>query len=373
MHLFNLAIRNLNHLQPVKLHMLLPITIMLFPLFTKAQDPHFSQFYAAPILINPALTGVFPGDIRASGCYREQWPSIMNPYLTGSFSVDASILHKHIKDEDKAGIGLTGLFDNSNNGGLKSNSLSTSVSYHKSLYNEGYTNYSIGVGFMATLNTKILDYTRFVFGQQLTPQGFDPALATGEKRNGFTTNFFDYSAGILYTALTENNSFYLGASMYHINNPNESFNGPAYTLTPRYVLHGGGSFLTGETDRIYYSAVYMNDQSSADLTMGLVYGYNLNNSYAYTNSDANEDITLLAGVWYRYKDAVIPHLGIEWGNVRAGISYDINVSQLTTASNLKGGFELAISYTFTTSEDSKIRKETLCPRGKQNYLKWFGY
>lgn len=334
-----------------------------------SQDPHFSQFYASPILLNPALTGNFPGDVRVSGCYREQWPSVMYPFRTGTFSADANILHGLVKDGDIAGIGLTGLFDNTNNGGLKSNSLSSSISFHKSLYNDGSSNYTIGVGFMGTLNTKILDYSRFVFGEQLTQTGFDPRLATGENKNGFTTNFFDYSAGILYSAVTENNSFYLGGSMYHINKPNEAFNGPAQNIMPRYVLHSGGSFLSGDAGRIYYSGVYMKSESFSELTLGLVYGYNINNSYY----DESEEIILLAGVWYRYKDAVIPHIGIQYGNARIGLSYDVNVSQLETASNLKGGFEVALSYTFATTEDARNRRATQCPKGKQSSLKWFGY
>lgn len=346
-----------------------PLIALLMHLLTaSAQDPHFSQFYASPILLNPALTGVFPGDIRLSGCYREQWPSVMYPYRTGTFSADANILHNQLGDGDIAGIGLTGIFDNSNNGGLKSNSLSSSLSFHKSLYYDGTSNYTIGVGFMGSLNTRLLDYSRFVFGQQLTPQGFDPNLATGENKNGFSTSYFDYSAGVLYSALTEVNSFYMGASMYHINKPRESFNGPLHTIMPRYVLHGGGSLLCGESDRIYYSGVYMNSETFSELTLGLVYGYDLNNYY-----DDKDNIVLLAGLWYRYKDAVIPHVGIQKGSMRAGISYDVTVSKLQTAANMKGGFELSMSYTFTTSEETKIRRKTLCPRGKQSYLKWFGY
>ena len=93
----------------------------------KAQDPHFSQFYASPLLLNPALTGAFPGNLRVSGSYREQWPSIMYPFKTGSFSIDANILHDKIAEGDILGIGLTGIFDNTNNGGLKSNTLSPSL------------------------------------------------------------------------------------------------------------------------------------------------------------------------------------------------------------------------------------------------------
>lgn len=336
-----------------------------------AQDPHFSQFYASPLLLNPALTGAFPGNLRVSGSYREQWPSIMYPFKTGSFSIDANILHDKIGEGDIFGIGLTGIFDNTNNGGLKSNTLSPSVSFHKTLYKDENATYSIGGGFMASMNTKILDYSKFVFGAQLTPDGYNPNLPTGESKNGFTSVSFDYSAGLVYSAISEDNSYYIGGSVYHVNKPKENFNGTTHIVIPRYVVHAGGSFLSGTSNRLYLSSVYMKAESYSELIFGAVYGLGLLNTYSYDNE--KNDITVLAGLWYRYKDAVIPYVGIEVGSLRGGLSYDVNVSQLNPASNLKGGFELSVNYTFATSEAAKTRQKTQCPGGKQNHLKWFGF
>lgn len=336
-----------------------------------AQDPHFSQFYASPLLLNPALTGAFPGNVRASGSYREQWPSIMYPFKTGSFSIDGNILHDKIGESDIFGIGLTGIFDNTNNGGLKSNTLSPSISFHKTLYKDDNATYSIGGGFMASMNTKILDYSKLVFGQQLTPQGYDSNLPTGENKNGFTSVSFDYSAGLVYSAISEDDSYYIGGSVFHLNQPKENLNGTTHQIIPRYVVHAGGSFLSGTSNRLYLSSVYMKAETYTELIFGAVYGLGLLNTYSYDNQ--KNDITVLAGVWYRYKDAVIPYIGIEVGNVRGGLSYDVNVSSLHAASNLKGGFELSMSYTFATSEAAKTRQKTQCPGGKQNHLKWFGF
>ncbi|MES1226414.1 MAG: type IX secretion system membrane protein PorP/SprF, partial [Bacteroidota bacterium] len=41
-----------------------------------AQDPNFSQFFASPLTLNPALTGKFDGVYRVAGNYRNQWPTI---------------------------------------------------------------------------------------------------------------------------------------------------------------------------------------------------------------------------------------------------------------------------------------------------------
>ena len=66
----------LHLLKKLLLTVLIVVSIGIFA-DVNAQDPHFSQFYASPLLLNPALTGAFPGNVRASGSYREQWPSIM--------------------------------------------------------------------------------------------------------------------------------------------------------------------------------------------------------------------------------------------------------------------------------------------------------
>jgi len=249
----------------------------------QAQDPHFSQFYASPLLLNPALTGAFPGNLRVSGSYREQWPSIMYPFKTGSFSIDANILHNKIGESDIVGIGLTGIFDNTNNSGLKSNTLSPSISFHKTLFKDDNATYSLGGGFMASMNTKILDYSKFVFGAQLTPDGYNPNLPTGENKNGFTAISFDYSAGLVYSAISEDNSYYIGGSVYHVNKPKENFNGTTHIVIPRYVVHAGGSFLSGTSNRLYLSSVYMKAETYSELIFGVVYGLGLLNTYSYDN------------------------------------------------------------------------------------------
>ena len=238
-----------------------------------AQDPHFTQYYAAPMLMNPALTGFFNGDVRTSACYRSQWPSIQYPYTTGTFSVDANAFKQYIKDGDIMGIGFTGLFDKSNNGGLKTNSLSASFSFHKLLDQYGINR--LGIGAMATYNTRLLDYSKFTFGQQLTPLGFDSNLPTGEKTNGFTTNYIDYAVGVVYSAITEVSSFYCGTSIYHFNQPTESFNGPIHKIQPRIAANAGGNFVVGEFNKMFLSAAYMKSEFTNDLIFVVAYSKSL--------------------------------------------------------------------------------------------------
>jgi hypothetical protein len=78
----------------------------------KAQDIHFSQYYASPLTLNPALTGLINGDFRAVANYRGQWFSIPTtsaaaPYNTYQGSFDASVFRKKLKN---SGLGLGAMF-----------------------------------------------------------------------------------------------------------------------------------------------------------------------------------------------------------------------------------------------------------------------
>src|SRR5215210_7762258 len=62
--------------------------LILIASATKAQDIHFSQFFEAPLLRNPSLAGIFTGDVRVQGVYRDQWNSFTNAYRSGSFNAE---------------------------------------------------------------------------------------------------------------------------------------------------------------------------------------------------------------------------------------------------------------------------------------------
>ncbi len=63
--------------------------LLVCMLQAKAQDPHFSQFFEAPLLRNPSLAGLFAGDIRVQGVYRSQWGSVTVPITVYIIEVSA--------------------------------------------------------------------------------------------------------------------------------------------------------------------------------------------------------------------------------------------------------------------------------------------
>src|SRR5213075_1704878 len=94
------------------------LTLLLFSAIASvsiAQDPNFSQFFASPLTLNPALTGKFDGVYRIAINYRNQWPTINNAFTTATISFDAGILKNHIPEIDQFGIGIMGFTDKAGN------------------------------------------------------------------------------------------------------------------------------------------------------------------------------------------------------------------------------------------------------------------
>jgi len=328
-----------------KIYILLLFTLVSNGLL--AQDPHFSQFYSSPLTLNPAMTGVFAGETRLAMTYRNQWRTVSTPFTTATVACDFQLLNEKIGN-DLFGLGFVGMIDQSNNQGLKANFLSISTAYNKSIDIEGL--HKIGVGFQASWATKKADYSRFVFSRQFTPMGFDPSLPTGEPTSGFTINYLDVAAGFLYSGMSATNSqWYLGGSYYHLNKPNEAISTEQNRLSPRLSVHGGFNFPFAEQNRIYLSALYMNSMITEEFLFGTIFEKYIPN--------IEYETSLYTGVYYRPNDAVIPYIGIGTPKMQLGLSYDINISSLKTATQSRGGFEISLQTNLSRDpERNKIPK-----------------
>jgi type IX secretion system PorP/SprF family membrane protein len=308
---------------------------LLLSFFVQAQDPHFSQFFASPLTLNPAFTGKFDGQLRLAANHRDQWPSIPKAYVTTSASLDFSILNSKIPEGDVFGVGISGLSDQSADAALKLNYGSLSLSYHKALDEDGYN--TIGAGFQATYSSAILDFTKLTFEDQLTQNGFTGTTAE-TLSNGSNQNYLDMNAGILFSGSSDGtNNYYLGASVYHINRPNLSFIDKVWNLSPRFTIHGGGSFPVSDILSVNTSAIYQMQNKASEALIGAALSANVNN-------DTENPTSVYVGSWVRFKDAIIPYIGIEIGGLRIGASYDINTSNLKAATLSRGGSEFSLIY-----------------------------
>jgi type IX secretion system PorP/SprF family membrane protein len=322
----------------------------------KAQDIHFSQFFEAPLLRNPSLAGIFTGDIRVQGVYRDQWNSFTNAYRTGSFNAEYKMPIG--KGDDFITTGIQALFDKAGTVGLTSTHILPAINYHKSLSNEKVS--YISLGFMGGMIRKSIDVAKMTTNNQYNGGGFDPTLPTGELINvpNFTT--WDASVGLSFnTSFGESqaNNMYLGAAYHHLNRPKNSFyRDPKIELNPKFVFSAGVKFNVNEATAFTLQADHSFQGSFKETIGGALYSYKLG------GDPENALYTVHGGAFLRWKDALIPVIKLDVNNLSMALSYDINVSQLKTASMARGGFELSLVYVAFLDRDNSSRDKVLCPK-----------
>jgi type IX secretion system PorP/SprF family membrane protein len=321
-------------------------------LLSRAQDPNFSQFFASPLTLNPALTGKFDGVFRVAGNYRNQWPSIYNAYTTGTVSVDGSILKNSIPEFDQFGLGVMAFSDKAGNGVLQNNYVALSTAYHKALDENGF--HQLGLGFQGTFVNKRLDVTKVKFEDQLQSDGFTGVTSEIFTQDQIALSYFDMNLGLLYNGTSDgNNNFYVGASMYHVNRPKESFHGGQYLLDPRVTFQAGGRIPMGALDALHLSAIHSRQTNNVNTVIGGAYMINV-------SQGERSETNLYLGSWYRVGDAIIPYIGLEFGDLHIGATYDVNLSGLKPASNLRGGAEFSLIYIKKASDP--FAKRLNCPK-----------
>ena len=311
------------------------LTLTVCAFTVKAQDPNFSQFFASPLTMNPAMTGKFSGVYRIAGNYRNQWPTINQAYTTSTASVDAAILKDNIPEFDQFGVGFMGFTDRSGNNVLQHNYLSFSTAYHKALDENGDN--QLGVGFQGTYSSRRLDVTSLKFEDMLRSDGFTGITTETFNGNKLNTSYFDMNAGILYNGTTNGeNNIYAGISMYHVNQPKESFYEGDFKLGRRLTIQAGGHIPYGQ-DAIHFSANHSRQAGATNTMIGGAYA-------KLMNPEQPVATILYLGSWYRLGDAVIPYVGLEFGEFHIGATYDVNISKLKPASNMRGGMEISLIY-----------------------------
>ena len=203
-----------------------------------AQDTHFSQFYASPLNLNPALTGISDGAYRVAGIYRNQDRSFTTPYITYSGSFDIKLLQNLLKN-DVFGVGGLFVGDKSGDGVLTMNTGMLSLSYHKSLGKEH--NHFIGIGLQGGYVQKSVDIARLTFPDQHVSGNFDLSQPNHENLSKSKVSYFDLNVGILHQSWIKPGEvgIFTGLSIYHLTSPKESFYNDNVRLSNRLPLTQG--------------------------------------------------------------------------------------------------------------------------------------
>lgn len=327
----------------------------------QAQDPHFSQFYAAPLQVNPAMTGVFPGRFRAVINYREQWGSVIdNPFRTIAASFD---LRHRMGKGDYIAYGLSALRDEAGPAQYNRVSGNTNLAYLKQLSGSRYrtSDQYLVAGVQVGFGQHGLDYSNLWFTEQYDAEKAEvnTSLPNGELINSTSDPFMDINAGLLWYALfDENASFYAGGALHHVNAPQISFLGnSSQTLYMRWLGQLGGEIpFTNELSIL--PAIMVTGQGPS---LTSIFGLN----FRYTNRDWRE-VAIRGGVWGQFSNQIegihFPSLIftsiLEMERLHIGISYDVNAGLLALPTNSRGAFELSMIYVHPENS----RYKTICPK-----------
>ena len=325
-----------------------------------SQDIHFSQFFNSPLLTNPANTGFIPdGDYRLGLNYRDQWSSIMAiPYKTMSVFGDMQVM----QNEDKTGwLGIGGVIlrDVAGSGNLTSTKIYGSAAYHQ-MIDAGSL---VSLGFNAGWANKQINVTNLKFPDQFDGKFFDNHLPTSVSLDANNINYLDIQAGANYAYFpNENVYFNAGFSAMHVNRPRESFfkaiPGIDNRIPVRLTGFLNGSFKLNDQWIVNPNAYFSMQAKSSELLLGANVHYNL--------SGDGENV-LIGGLYYRYKDAAIPMIGLGYKDLTFTFSYDATISELKQYNNSRGAFEFSLIKQGIFDQYPGNRNQTMCPTFKSGY------
>lgn len=320
------------------------------------QDLHFSQFFEAPLLRNPALAGIFSGDLRIQSVYRTQWNSVTVPYQTASLNGEYKLPFG--RGSDFLTIGGQFLYDKAGTVALTSTHILPVLNFHKSLSEN--RNMYLSLGAMGGLVQRRIDRSKITTNSQFDGTGYNGGLSNGESFTNSGYTYFDGSVGMSFnTQIGENadNNIFIGLAYHHFNKAKKvSFYGnPEYEMIPKWVGSAGVRMNVNEYSFLTLQADYSKQGPFTELIGGALISWKV---------DDMEDPKYIihAGGFLRWKDAFIPVAKLEFRPLAVSVSYDANISQLKTASGGRGGIEIALTYQKYLNRDHSSKGAIRCPR-----------
>ena len=321
-----------------------PIVICLFVLHlyigpTYSQN-YFSQFFSAPLNINPSNTGNFTGDFRFGGIYRSQ-PERMSSSSYYSFFGDISVLSSHLSENDRLAIGLLAFGEKNSFNGIKNNSVLLSTSYSKSLNEDGTE--SLTAAFQIDFAHKKIDPPHLVFEDQMLAwfnSGFK-GINPFEKKI-INTNYIGVNLGLRYQKLiNSSNHLGIGVSVANVNSPYKKDGEIVFSLSPKLSFQAAFETIFPNKNKLFLllnAGDITNKKTLNEFGIGTYYQMVLN------ESKYNLNIGCLYSKRKFIENSLAPLLGIKFGHYNFNFSYDILFSNKTTYKK-GGGFEAAMVFT----------------------------
>jgi type IX secretion system PorP/SprF family membrane protein len=331
----------------IKHNLLALILCLLLVQRVEGQDMHFSQFHAMPLYLNPAMTGFSGGEARVGVIYRNQWFNIGGGTRFETFGAyaDIALLKRKLKG-DYLGIGITAARDRAGELNLTNTDAKVSLAYAKTFGRR--TKHTIAVGLQGgVLLTQFFPSQRAIFSD-----GIPESIG----RSNFA---IDMSAGIRYQIeLTKRLNLYVGFAYAHITRPIiYALNNKTQRLAAKYVIHAGAQIEANDRFNLVPTALVMLQGTALEV------GINAQFIFGDTYRSRNFFSFGLSGRFVRPNgsDAIIPNIKIDYQNIGLGVYYDVNLSDLTRATNTVGALEVSLSYVYQR-KNNRSQKTVFCPK-----------
>jgi len=316
--------------------------------YCQSQDIHFSQFFFAPQMLNPAEIGNFQAQYRANANQKTQWRQVSQPYSTFSMSADGRF---DFLPENVA-LGLAMMNDQAGDSQLSTFSLLVGGSY---MY-EIAENHELRGGLQMGISQIKIDYDALSFDNQHNGVVYDPNLPTGEKFSRNARWYANINLGVAHTwQASARNAITTGWALHNLNRPDQSFfNDVGVNLPMRNAFHVSASWkIHGDFDALP-AFRWMQQATFSEVILGSGVRYILMDEMSLYRS-------VFVGYYGRFGDSGIAMMGCEIDEWRFAASYDINVSELETASRNRGGFEFSLQYLFNRNPRHPHLIHRFCP------------
>jgi len=318
-----------------------------------AQDIHFSQIGYSPLNLNPALTGIFEGDMRLTGNYRSQWNPIVG-YQTLAAAFDMSFYNDDYQKRFFSG-GIVLNRDVAGDSQLKEINIGVTGSYTHRI---GRANY-LSLGGMAAVTNRSFDLSQLTFVSQYDTetQSYNGNIDPNEGAFSSSVMLFDISAGVNWHYRVpkryKRTSFDIGLGVMHFNQPERPFLSEIDTeeLPLRWSSYAIGTFQIHDNVDILLQGTYQDQGAHRQLYYGGGVQLHLNTNY-------DEELAVQLAFNRRAKDAWSPMFGVRYRMWKAALSYDLNTSPFKVGTNKRGGPEFSLIYIFTKVKPMEAK---ICP------------
>jgi len=317
---------------------LLLLAALIFPSL-KGQDLHYSQFYNAPLVINPGLTGVFNGDQRVTLSFRDQGRSLPIPYLSFTAAYDQKV---YPKKSDKGFWGIGGFFnyDKQGDSQLQLLNLNLTGSYSRIL-NE---NNIITIGGMLGYANRGFDPEALTWDTNwdTSTNSFNGALGSGENFSFESFNFIETALGINYRwQKSERTKLDFGVGGFHLTKPKSRFYETVEQALPMrfslYAIHSRE--LTDKID-VQVDVMYQLQDKYREFLIGAYLNF-------YLNQQRGKNRQFRVGGGYKtIANVLFIKAGIQINELFVAASYDLDFSDEAKAHLGGSGFgpELHLRY-----------------------------